>query len=81
MNDKTNSRLVRGITKTSLYFVVVASVYVIIKAFVSNSYITVTVNWEMCYLGLLTLIIAIRIYSWIFLRRPVRKENERNVKR
>ena len=81
MNEKQKAKMVRNIVKTVLYGVSVLSVFLILGGILSDSYITVTLNWVQCLIGFILLIVADKLYTWLFsAKRFVRKDedNERH---
>lgn len=81
MNEKRKAKMVRNIVKTVLYGVAVLSVFLILGGILSDSYITVTLNWVQCLIGFILLIVADKLYTWLFsAKRFVRKDedNERH---
>lgn len=81
MNEKQKAKMVRNIVKTVLYGVSVLSVFLILGGILSDSYITVTLNWVQCLIGFILLVIADKLYTWLFpAKRFVRKDedNERH---
>ena len=81
MNEKQKAKMVRNIVKTVLYGVSVLSVFLILGGVLSDSYITVTLNWVQCLIGFILLVIADKLYTWLFpAKRFVRKDedNERH---
>ena len=81
MNEKQKAKMVRNIVKAVLYGVAVLSVFLILGGILSDSYITVTLNWVQCLIGFILLIVADKLYTWLFsVKRFVRKDedNERH---
>ena len=81
MNEKQKAKMVRNIVKVVLYGVAVLSVFLILGGILSDSYITVTLNWVKCLIGFILLIVAYKLYNWLFpAKRFVRKDedNERH---
>ena len=81
MNEKKKAKMVRNIVKAVLYGVAVLSVFLILGGILSDSYITVTLNWVQCLIGFILLIVADKLYTWLFsAKRFVRKDedNERH---
>lgn len=81
MNEKRKAKMVRNIVKAVLYGVAVLSVFLILGGILSDSYITVTLNWVQCLIGFILLIVADKLYTWLFsAKRFVRKDedNERH---
>ena len=81
MNEKQQAKTVRNIVKAVLYGVAVLSVFLILGGILSDSYITVTLNWVQCLIGFILLVVADRLYNWLFHdKRFVRKDedNERH---
>lgn len=81
MNKRQKARMVRNIVKAVLYGVAVLSVFLILGGILSDSYITVTLNWVQCLIGFILLVVADRLYNWLFHdKRFVRKDedNERH---
>ena len=81
MNEKQKVKTVRNIVKAVLYGVAVLSVFLILGGILSDSYITVTLNWVQCLIGFILLVIADKLYNWLFpAKRFVRKDedNERH---
>ena len=81
MNEKQKAKMVRNIVKVVLYGVAVLSVFLILGGILSDSYITVTLNWVQCLIGFILLIVADKLYTWLFsAKRFVRKDedNERH---
>ena len=81
MNKKQKARMVRNIVKAVLYGVAVLSVFLILGGILSDSYITVTLNWVQCLIGFILLVVADKLYNWLFHdKRFVRKDedNERH---
>ena len=81
MNEKRKAKMVRNIVKAVLYGVAVLSVFLILGGILSDSYITVTLNWVQCLIGFILLIVADKLYTWLFsVKRFVRKDedNERH---
>ena len=81
MNEKRKAKMVRNIVKVVLYGVAVLSVFLILGGILSDSYITVTLNWVQCLIGFILLVIADKLYNWLFpAKRFVRKDedNERH---
>lgn len=74
--SKAKIRLVRNIIRAVLCAVVLVSLYLVLSGIISSSIITLTVtlNWRMCYLGLVLLFVAIRLNSWLFPKKT-RKDN------
>lgn len=81
MNKRQKARMVRNIVKAVLYGVAVLSVFLILGGILSDSYITVTLNWVQCLIGFILLVVADKLYNWLFHdKRFVRKDedNERH---
>ena len=81
MNEKRKAKMVRNIVKAVLYGVAVLSMFLILGGILSDSYITVTLNWVQCLIGFILLIVADKLYTWLFsAKRFVRKDedNERH---
>ena len=81
MNEKRKAKMVRNIVKAVLYGVAVLSVFLILGGILSDSYMTVTLNWVQCLIGFILLVVADRLYNWLFhTKRFVRKDedNERH---
>ena len=81
MNEKQKAKMVRNIVKAVLYGVAVLSVFLILGGILSDSYITVTLNWVQCLIGFILLVVADKLYNWLFHdKRFVRKDedNERH---
>lgn len=81
MNEKQKAKMVRNIVKAVLYGVAVLSVFLILGGILSDSYITVTLNWVQCLIGFILLVVADKLYNWLFpAKRFVRKDknNERH---
>ena len=81
MNKRQKARMVRNIVKAVLYGVAVLSVFLILGGILSDSYITVTLNWVQCLIGFILLVVADKLYNWLFpAKRFVRKDedNERH---
>ena len=77
MNEKQKAKMVRNIVKAVLYGVAVLSVFLILGGILSDSYITVTLNWVQCLIGFILLIVADRLYTWLFsAKRFVRKDED-----
>ena len=77
MNEKQKAKMVRNIVKAVLYGVAVLSVFLILGGILSDSYITVTLNWVQCLIGFILLVIADRLYNWLFpAKRFVRKDED-----
>ena len=72
----SKAKLVRSIIRGVLRLVVFLSAYLVLKGVITSPIITlrVTLNWEMCYLGLVLLFIAIRLHKWLFPKK-VHKDN------
>ena len=81
MNKRQKARMVRNIVKAVLYGVAVLSLFLILGGILSDSYITVTLNWVQCLIGFILLVVADKLYNWLFHdKRFVRKDedNERH---
>lgn len=81
MNEKQKVKMVRNIVKAVLCGVAVLSVFLILGGILSDSYITVTLNWVQCLIGFILLVVAEKLYNWLFpAKRFVRKDkkNERH---
>ena len=81
MNKNQKTKMVRNIVKAVLYGAAVLSVFLILGGILSDSYITVTLNWVQCLIGFILLIVADKLYTWLFsAKRCVRKDedNERH---
>ena len=81
MNEKQKAKMVRNIVKAVLYGVAVLSVFLILGGILSDSYITVTLNWVQCLIGFILLVIAYKLYNRLsHSKRFVRKDedNERH---
>lgn len=77
MNEKQKAKMVRNIVKAVLYGVAVLSVFLILGGILSDSYITVTLNWVQCLIGFILLVIADKLYNWLFpAKRFVRKDED-----
>ena len=77
MNEKQKAKMVRNIVKAVLYGVAVLSVFLILGGILSDSYITVTLNWVQCLIGFILLVIADKLYTWLFpAKRFVRKDED-----
>lgn len=77
MNEKQKAKMVRNIVKTVLYGVSVLSVFLILGGILSDSYITVTLNWVQCLIGFILLVVADKLYNWLFpAKRFVRKDED-----
>ena len=77
MNEKQKAKMVRNIVKVVLYGVAVLSVFLILGGILSDSYITVTLNWVQCLIGFILLIVADKLYTWLFsAKRFVRKDED-----
>ena len=77
MNEKQKAKMVRNIVKAVLYGVAVLSVFLILGGILSDSYITVTLNWVQCLIGFILLVIADKLYNWLFHdKRFVRKDED-----
>ena len=77
MNEKKKAKMVRNIVKAVLYGVAVLSVFLILGSILSDSYITVTLNWVQCLTGFILLIVADNLYNWLFpAKRFVRKDED-----
>ena len=77
MNEKKKAKMVRNIVKAVLYGVAVLSVFLILGGILSDSYITVTLNWVQCLIGFILLIVADKLYTWLFsAKRFVRKDED-----
>lgn len=77
MNKRQKARMVRNIVKAVLYGVAVLSVFLILGGILSDSYITVTLNWVQCLIGFILLVIADKLYNWLFHdKRFVRKDED-----
>ena len=77
MNEKRKAKMVRNIVKAVLYGVAVLSVFLILGGILSDSYITVTLNWVQCLIGFILLVIADKLYNWLFpAKRFVRKDED-----
>lgn len=77
MNEKKKAKMVRNIVKAVLYGVAVLSVFLILGGILSDSYITVTLNWVQCLIGFILLVIADKLYNWLFpAKRFVRKDED-----
>ena len=77
MNKRQKARMVRNIVKAVLYGVAVLSVFLILGGILSDSYITVTLNWVQCLIGFILLVIADKLYNWLFpAKRFVRKDED-----
>ena len=77
MNEKRKAKMVRNIVKAVLYGVAVLSVFLILGGILSDSYITVTLNWVQCLIGFILLIVADKLYDWLFpAKRFVRKDED-----
>ena len=81
MNEKQKAKMVRNIVKAVMYGVTALSVFLILGGILSDSYITVTLNWVQCLIGFILLVVADKLYNWLFpAKRFVRKDedNERH---
>lgn len=77
MNEKQKAKMVRNIVKAVLYGVAVLSVFLILGGILSDPYITVTLNWVQCLIGFILLVIADKLYNWLFpAKRFVRKDED-----
>ena len=77
MNEKQKAKMVRNIVKAVMYGVTVLSVFLILGGILSDSYITVTLNWVQCLIGFILLVIADKLYNWLFpAKRFVRKDED-----
>ncbi len=81
MNEKQKAKMVRNIVKAVLYGVAVLSVFLILGGILSDSYITVTLNWVQCLIGLILLVVADKLYNWLFPSKRVVRKDEDNERR
>ena len=78
MNGKQKAKMVRNIVKAVLYGVAVLSVFLILGGILSDSYITVTLNWVQCLIGFILLIVADKLYTWLFSAKRFARKDEDN---
>ena len=77
MNEKQKAKMVRNIVKAVMYGVTALSVFLILGGILSDFYITVTLNWVQCLIGFILLIVAGKLYNWLFpAKRFVRKDED-----
>ena len=77
MNEKQKAKMVRNIVKAVMYGVTALSVFLILGGILSDFYITVTLNWVQCLIGFILLIVADKLYNWLFpAKRFVRKDED-----
>ena len=77
MNENQKAKMVRNIVKAVLYGAAVLSVFLILGGILSDSCITVTLNWVKCLIGFILLVVAYKLYNWLFpAKRFVRKDED-----
>ena len=81
MNEKQKAKMVRNIVKAVLYGMAVLSVFLILGGILSDSYITVTLNWVQCLIGFILLVIADKLFNWLFPAKRVVRKDEDNERR
>lgn len=78
MNEKQKAKMVRNIVKTVLYGVAVLSVFLILGGILSDSHITVTLNWVQCLIGFILLVVAEKLYNWLFPAKILVRKDKNN---
>lgn len=75
-NKQNKDKMVRNIIKAVPYVVAVVSVYLILGGVLSDTHITISLNWVMCLTGGILLILASKLYDWLFPKRTAREDKK-----